>query len=450
MSNFLTDQMSAKAGLKEFGEKGVASIMQELEQLLYWKVIVGRKANSLTSSQQKAALQYLMFLKEKHCGKVKARGCADGHKQHFYKMKDETSSPTMNVEALFITCLIDAMEGREVMTCDIPGAFMQSEMDELIHMKLEGEIALLLIRLDPSFQQFLTYQRGKPVIYTELNKALYGTLQAALLFWRNCNLSDFLIENLGFEANPYDFCVVNKIINGSQCTIGWHVDDLKISHMDGNVNREILAILQQEYGKEAPIPSTTGKVHDYLGMTIDYSTPGKVVFRMEDYIDCLLSECPAGLLKGNPASPAANHLFDINHDCEKLSSEDTDQFHHLVVKLLYLAKRTRPDIMLAVAFLCTRVKEPDQDDYNKLGRCLSYIQGTKELCLTLEAKGMSVIHWWIDASFAVHADYKSHTGACLSFGRGCLVNISSKQKINTRSSTEAELVAINDAMALVL
>ena len=63
---------------------------------------------------------------------------------------------------------------------------------------------------------------------------------------------------------------------------------------------------------------------------------------------------------------------------------------------------------------------------------------------------MSVIHWWIDASFAVHADYKSHTGACLSFGRGCPVNISSKQKINTRSSTEAELVSINDAMALVL
>ena len=145
MFNFLTDQMSAKAGLKAFGERGVASIMQELEQLLYQKVIVGCKASSLTSAQRKAALQYLMFLKEKRCGKVKARGCADGCKQHLYKTKDETSSPTMNVEALFITCLIDAMEGREDMTCDIPGAFMHSEMDELVHMKLEGQIALLLI-----------------------------------------------------------------------------------------------------------------------------------------------------------------------------------------------------------------------------------------------------------------------------------------------------------------
>ena len=143
--NFLTDQMSAKAGLKEFGNKGAASIVQELEQLLYQKVIVDRKASSLTSLQCKAALQYLMFLKEKRCGKVKAWGCVGGRQQRLYKTKDETSSPTMNVEALFIMCLIDAMEGREVMTYNIPGGFMQSEMDELIHMKLEGEIALLLI-----------------------------------------------------------------------------------------------------------------------------------------------------------------------------------------------------------------------------------------------------------------------------------------------------------------
>ena len=171
---------------------------------------------------------------------------------------------------------------------------------------------------------------------------------------------------------------------------------------------------------------------------------------MEDHIDHMIEECPAGLLKGNPASPAANHLFDINHDCEKVNSEEADKFHHFVAKLLYLAKRTRPDILLAEAFLCTRVKEPDHGNYKMLGLCLSYVQGTKTLCLTLEAKDMSVIHWWIDASFAVHDDYKSHTGACLSFGKGCPVNISSKQKINTHCSTEAELVGINDAMALVL
>jgi len=105
---------------------------------------------------------------------------------------------------------------------------MQADMDELIHVKLEGELATLLIRLDPTYQEYLTTEHGKPVIYAELSKALYGTLQAALLFWKN--LTEFLTE-LGFEPNPYDSCMMNKDINGKQCTIGWHVDDLKISHL---------------------------------------------------------------------------------------------------------------------------------------------------------------------------------------------------------------------------
>ena len=63
------------------------------------------------------------------------------------------------------------------------------------------------------------------MIYIRLLKALYGTLKAALLFWEN--LSETLQE-WGFNINPYDWCVANKMINGKQCTIGWHVDDLKI------------------------------------------------------------------------------------------------------------------------------------------------------------------------------------------------------------------------------
>eukprot|EP00980_Cylindrotheca_fusiformis_P023682 scaffold10769_cov79-Cylindrotheca_fusiformis.AAC.1 len=105
--------------------------------------------------------------------------------------------------------------------------------DELIHVKLVGDIAELLLRVDPSYQKYVTYEKGKKVIYTELDKALYGTLQAALLFWEN--LVDFLVNKHGFALNPYDRCVANKDINGKQCTIGWHVDDLKISHVDNDV-----------------------------------------------------------------------------------------------------------------------------------------------------------------------------------------------------------------------
>lgn len=354
----------------------------------------------------------------------------------------------MTVESLFLTCMIDAMEGRHVVTCDIPGAFMQVDMDEEIHVKLEGKIAMLLIRLDQSYQRFLTHEKGNPVIYAQLSKALYGTLQAALLFWKD--LSAFLVKDMGFEPNPYDTCVVNKITEGKQCTVAWHVDDLKISHVDQRVLEGIMERLQEKYGKEVPLSVTRGHVHDYLGMTIDFSRSGKVVFSMLKYIENTILEAPEGIMKKAATTPAANHLFDTDESATKLDTTHAEIFYHLVAKLLYLCKRTRPDIMLAVAFLCTRVQQPDEDDYKKLGRCLSYLRDTKDLVLTLEASSANIIHWWVAASFAVHPDMKSHTGACMSLGKGCTINMSSKQKLNTRSSTEAELVGVKDAMALIL
>ena len=197
-----------------------------------------------------------MFLKQKRCGRIKGRGCADGRKQRLWKSKDETSSPTISVEALFITCLIDAKEGRDIATCDVPGAFMHADIDEVVHLRLDGEIADLLLKVDPSYSKYAIKEDGKTIIFTELSKALYGTLQAALLFWKN--LSEFLINELGFVVNPYDWCVVNKTINGKQCTVGWHVDDLKISHYDSRVVDDILHALNERYGKESPLVITRG------------------------------------------------------------------------------------------------------------------------------------------------------------------------------------------------
>jgi hypothetical protein len=90
-----------------------------------------------------------------------------------------------------------------------------------------------------------------------------------------------VLRSWGFVINPYDCCVANKEINGSQCTIIWHVDDLKISHFDPTVVTDVIQMLSDEFGKEAPLTIRRGHVHDYLGMTLDFSVPGKVKFAME-------------------------------------------------------------------------------------------------------------------------------------------------------------------------
>jgi len=146
-------------------------------------------------------------------------------------------------------------------------------MKQDVHMLLEGTIAELIVKLEPSLYRKFVWRnkQGKPMLYVKLQKALYGTLQAALLFWRL--LSDTLVE-WGFKLNDYDKCVANKTINGKQCTIIWHVDDLKISHVEKRVVDHVIDKLNKRFGEYSPLSTSTGKKLDYLGMTLDYTTKG--------------------------------------------------------------------------------------------------------------------------------------------------------------------------------
>lgn len=84
-------------------------------------------------------------------------------------------------------------------------------------------------------------------------------------------------------------------------------------------------------------------------------------------------------------------IFEVNEKPIMLGEEKAIMFHHNVAKLLYLYKRARPDIQTAVAFLCTRVKSPDVDDYKKLGRVMKNLLGTLQMPLTLEANSSHII-----------------------------------------------------------
>ena len=127
-----------------------------------------------------------------------------------------------------------------------------------------------------------------------------------------------------------------------------------------------------------------------------------------------------------------------------------EDYHTFVAKSLFLCKRGRPDIQTAVAFLTTRVQEPDVDDWKKLVRMLSYLKYTAELILTLKADDFNIASWFIDASYAVHPDMKGHTGAGMTLGKGAVYSRSTKQKINTKSSTESELVGVDDILPQIL
>jgi hypothetical protein len=174
-----------------------------------------------------------------------------------------------------------------------------------------------------------------------------------------------------------------------------------------------------------------GKVHTYLGMTLDYNTPGQVKISMFSYVAEILTAFDKADPKGTgtKTSAAPADLFKIDEDCEKLDAKRATEFHNLVAKTLYATKRARPDTCTAVAFLTTRVREPDNDNWAKLAHMMKYIRGTKELPLILSANGSGILKWWIDASFAVHPNMRGHTGGGLSMGQGFPIVTSTKQKL---------------------
>ena len=256
-----------------------------------------------------------MFLKHKRSGQITGWGCADGRKQCMHTGKQQKTSPTVATESVMHTSTIDAKEGRDMATVDIPGAFMHSDQDETVHLRLQGTPADLLVKCDPKlYRKYVVTEGGQRVLYAELIKALYGTLRAALLFWRH--LSKKLVD-WGFSINPYDWCVTNKLVQGSQCTIVWHIDDLKISHIDSNAVDQVIGLLRDEFGQEGPLTVTRGKIHDYLGMTLDFSIPQKDQIHMYDFINKMLVHLPIDM-DGTAQTPAADHLFTVNPTCRIL------------------------------------------------------------------------------------------------------------------------------------
>ena len=91
-------------------------------------------------------------------------------------------------------------------------------------MAIRGKTAELLVRLNPELLgPYAWYtKKGVPMLYVQIEKALYGMLRAALLFYCKSRAD---LEDMGFEVNPYDSCVANKIVNGNQFTVVWHVND---------------------------------------------------------------------------------------------------------------------------------------------------------------------------------------------------------------------------------
>lgn len=303
-------------------------------------------------------------------------------------------------------------------------------------MKLDREMSKVLVRLFPSMAK---YMDDKGEITVLLNKAIYGIVEAALLWYRDVRAA---LEGHGYVVNPADVCVFNYVDTyGRQCTALVHVDDLLVTASSDETLDTVLRMLKHHYGE---VTVMRGDRHEYLGAMWDFTQEGEVNVSMDRYVDTLLQESG---VDGTATTPAKDELFErVGEDGGQVDPPTREWFHSLVARLLYLAKILRRECLTAVAYLSTRVTCATRGDVEKLRRLVRYLRPTRTLGLRLRVGERGVcVTAAADAAYAVHSDRKSHTGGALMVGGGsCVLAKSAKQRIVTKSSTEAELVAASD------
>jgi hypothetical protein len=258
---------SVRKGIEEHGHEAYKAIVAELRQLLQEKkALEPVLRQDLSARQVKNIIRSLMFMKTKFDGlgrfeKIKARLVANG-KQQDRTLYPDTYSPTVALQSVMMCLTVAAKERRKLCAIDIGGAYLNAERvceegDEVI-MELEPMLVGILKKMAPEVKPYVD-AKGRMLV--KLNKAMYGTLDAAKIWYEKLT---GVLTQMGFSPNSVDQCVYNKIIDGKQCTIMVYVDDLLVTCASQSGIDKVIEDLKAHF--EGDVKSSSDKDLSYLGM----------------------------------------------------------------------------------------------------------------------------------------------------------------------------------------
>jgi hypothetical protein len=318
---------------------------------------------------------------------------------------------------------IAAREGRLVATMDVPGAFLIADLQQEVLMSLESRLSKLLTEISPSHNADDLREDGSLVL--ALDKGLYGLGEAAKLWYDTISAA---LLGIGTTRNTKDPCVFNKLVGEDQLTACPTVDDIMATCKNEETFMSLHSELCEKYGA---VTFNRGIFHSYLRRTLDFTASGKCDVTMAGYVSDLLDDQK---VTGYAANPALEDLFDPGEG-----------------ELLPLHCGKAPiSIKKSKTYLTTRTVGPTANDQMKLERVLRYLNASMELGIVFSSGGVFGVVAYVDASYGVHPDYRSHTGLVLKVGDETIFVKSSKHKINTKSSTEAEVVGVSDSLSQAL
>jgi hypothetical protein len=224
-----------------------------------------------------------------------------------------------------------------------------------------------------------------------------------------------------------------------------HVDDLLVAGDKQSQLDELLGHLRANF-KEVKVK--TGKTNSYLGMRIR-ENENFLEVDMTKYIE----DCVAwAKVAGTASTPGEANLFTVDEKSPVVEDKKRrEDFHTGTAKLLYLAKRCRPDILPAISFLSSRVSKCTEQDVLKLQRVFKFLAATGDKAMRFKrnVKDMDLMAY-VDAGYGIHDGGESRSGLVITLNGTPVMCKTAKQGIVTKSSTEAELVALTDGSTEIL
>ena len=204
--NLMFTQMQATLGFKLFGYRAVAAMINEfkrLEEVLMpgKKAVTAINPETLSAEEKEKLLNAVNIIKQKRDGTIRCRTCADGSKQKRYLGKYESvASPTVSLESLFTTLVIDSYEERDIATFGIPGAYLHAKIpaDKNVILKLRGHFVDIMCEINEEYRQYIRYEQGKKFLYFKVLRAIYGCIESALQWY---NLYTQTLKAEGYILN---------------------------------------------------------------------------------------------------------------------------------------------------------------------------------------------------------------------------------------------------------
>ena len=410
------------------------AIIKELQNMINKKVWI---PTSKDCKYRAIPCKMLIKVKRNALGemtKTKARIAAGGHMQRDID-ESKSFSPTSSINTIMMLCTIHAKRNSRFSVIDITAAYLNAQLEKPIYMSIDKDIVDYMKKVNMVDDSHI---RDNGSVIVELKKALYGTKEAGRLWY---NHLDKDIKKMGYESNPAELGIYTKNLNGKICNILIYVDDIIVMSDDEDEHRNVIKNFKNFYN-EINVSTQYDLEFEYLGLNFKVINKSLRV-NMIGYINKILEERQE---MGMSENPYTKQLFN-NRKIELLDDYEQARTRSDVAKLLYLAKRARPDILLPTIVISSRASKYNSDDKAKLDKIYKYLNTTKHLELNLSDSNVSnnlTLYAYVDASHGNYDDGKGQSAYGFTLGSGLFLVKSRKQKTVSKSSTGSEILAIDD------